>query len=516
MEYYFESDDKLNRLRYAEFLKSLLENCDKYRREDSEGAYVIAIDSPWGTGKTRFVKMLRNFLENRKSDTPAESPIDPSNGFLTVYYNAWDTDFSTDALEPLVYSLINSREFESDLFEQQADEEIKEFIGTAKKVLKVIGLSASHHFLGETATKVFETCLENEDKSNHDDCGFKKKRQAILDFRDTLSRVIAKTKNEKLVIIIDELDRCRPTFAIQTLELAKHLFAIDGLIFIFALDIKQLSCSVKTIYGQELDAPGYLCRFFDYITQLPLPDKRKIIEEKIANLERKGFFSLATPLTSKNTVSYEITEFILNIATTDNLSIRELLALLSHYEILIVTFLRNYNSEIPFLLYFFFLYLKLKHHDIFNLIFTNSQFNIKKWEQYLRDRLGSVIDERVILQKLVFLNRKDKIGAIEFTITDSNTSDYASSNKGVIVNSVKKIDAVNFDGIQVNCATYHNGIRGSTNYTYDKNSCFDQILFYNDIISWDSIKELTLPEFYQQQLEMFNFALPSDNSESKA
>ena len=197
MEYYFETDDKLDRKRYAEFLKSMLENCDKYRREDSEGAYVIAIDSPWGTGKTRFAKMLRSYLENRTKDTPVEAPIDPFNGFLTVYYNAWDTDFSMDALEPLIYSIINSPEFESELFDRQADEELNNFTDTAKRVLKVIGLSAAHHFLGETATSVIDKCLEVEDKTKPDDYGFEKRRQVILEFRETLSRVIAKTKKRK-------------------------------------------------------------------------------------------------------------------------------------------------------------------------------------------------------------------------------------------------------------------------------------------------------------------------------
>ena len=197
MEYYFDPDDKLERRKYAEFLKSMLENCDKYRREDSDGAYVIAIDSPWGTGKTRFAKMLRNYLENRTNDTPVETPIDPSIDFLTVYYNAWDTDFSSDALEPIIYSLINSPEFESELFEQQADEEIEKFANTAKKVLKVIGLSVSHHFLGETATNVIDKCLEEEGLKS-EDYGFEKRRQVILEFRDTLSRVIAKTQKKKL------------------------------------------------------------------------------------------------------------------------------------------------------------------------------------------------------------------------------------------------------------------------------------------------------------------------------
>ena len=198
-EFYFETDDKLERKKYAEFLKTLLEHCDEYRREDSDGAYVIAIDSPWGTGKTRLAKMLRNYLENRKIETPLESAIDPNNGFLTVYYNSWDTDFSNDALEPLIYSLINSPEFESELFEKQADDEIGEFIKTAKNVLKVVGLSAAHHLLGETATQAIEVCL-GEDEKNKDELGeYEKRNKAICDFRKTLSRVVKKTKKKKEV-----------------------------------------------------------------------------------------------------------------------------------------------------------------------------------------------------------------------------------------------------------------------------------------------------------------------------
>ena len=96
MEYYFDTDDKLERRKYAEFLKSMLENCDKYRREDSDGAYVIAIDSPWGTGKTRFAKMLRNFLEGRepkvidgKADQSFIPPAKEERKFNVIYYNSW-------------------------------------------------------------------------------------------------------------------------------------------------------------------------------------------------------------------------------------------------------------------------------------------------------------------------------------------------------------------------------------------------------------------------------------------
>lgn len=114
MEYYFKPDDKLDRERYAKFLETLLLRCDDYRREDSDGAYVIALDSPWGTGKTRFVKMLRNHLEGRtpklvgdKVDKSFIPEPDEDRAFNVIYYNAWETDFWSDALEPLISSIMD-------------------------------------------------------------------------------------------------------------------------------------------------------------------------------------------------------------------------------------------------------------------------------------------------------------------------------------------------------------------------------------------------------------------------
>lgn len=85
-------------------------------------------------------------------------------------------------------------------------------------------------------------------------------KDAISDFKESLEGIVSNQR--KIVIIIDELDRCKPTFAVQLLEIVKHLFDIKGITFIFMLDIEQLSYLIKTIYGQEMAAAGYLCRFF--------------------------------------------------------------------------------------------------------------------------------------------------------------------------------------------------------------------------------------------------------------
>ena len=82
-----------------------------------------------------------------------------------------------------------------------------------------------------------------------------------------------------LVIGIDELDRCRPSYAIEMLELAKHLFAVDHVVFALAVNRSELAHSVKVLYGQDFDAARYLRRFFDLDFRLPQPDRTAFIKQ---------------------------------------------------------------------------------------------------------------------------------------------------------------------------------------------------------------------------------------------
>ena len=76
------------------------------------------------------------------------------------------------------------------------------------------------------------------------------------------------TDDKPLLIFIDELDRCRPTFAIETLEAVKHFFDLKSIIFVFSLDCSQLKKSIQMVYG-DIDTVSYLQRFFDYEISLP-------------------------------------------------------------------------------------------------------------------------------------------------------------------------------------------------------------------------------------------------------
>ena len=114
-----------------------------------------------------------------------------------------------------------------------------------------------------------------------------KQRESFENFKKLLKSTSSwlSDNDKRLVVIIDELDRCKPTFAIQTLEIVKHIFDIENLTFIFAIDIHQLSHSVECVYGQGIDSSGYLCRFFDYIAKLPTSDITPYIQNTIANID---------------------------------------------------------------------------------------------------------------------------------------------------------------------------------------------------------------------------------------
>ena len=104
--------------------------------------------------------------------------------------------------------------------------------------------------------------------------------------------------------MVDELDRCRPSFAVELLEVAKHLFTVDGVVFVIAVNRAELTHSIQALYGKGFDARGYLGRFFDVDFRLPDPDRSRFIKEMIeavgirAYLERtpdqKGSYEIST------------------------------------------------------------------------------------------------------------------------------------------------------------------------------------------------------------------------------
>lgn len=108
-------------------------------------------------------------------------------------------------------------------------------------------------------------------------------KETITLFKKKLGRLIEALEKEAnvqlpLFIFIDELDRCRPTYAIELLEAVKHLFGVPGVYFVVATNLEQLGHSICAVYGEKFDSERYLKRFFDQEYLLPSPENARFTE----------------------------------------------------------------------------------------------------------------------------------------------------------------------------------------------------------------------------------------------
>jgi len=80
---------------------------------------------------------------------------------------------------------------------------------------------------------------------------------------------LIKERADRLIIFIDELDRCKPEYAIRLLERIKHYFDDERVVFVFSVNISQLQHTIRAYYGDGFDATRYLDKFFDLRVSLP-------------------------------------------------------------------------------------------------------------------------------------------------------------------------------------------------------------------------------------------------------
>ena len=222
-----------------------------------EGPGVFAVDGQWGTGKTTFLRMFKQLLRNQKR--------------RVIEINAWETDFAEDPLAALSYSLVAA------IPEDSGTEKLK---SAAVQLLRVAGPGAIRLLTGG---------LVNLDSAAQQEMGnalakwaedglarFAEHEQSLRDFKDALKGMVAECDDRPIVFVVDELDRCRPTYAVAMLETIKHVFDVDGLVFVLAVNRGQLDRSARTLYGEFGDPESYFKRFFDVELRLPESDRKSV------------------------------------------------------------------------------------------------------------------------------------------------------------------------------------------------------------------------------------------------
>ncbi len=254
------ANDKLERKQYAKILTSLIENADD--------GFTMSIDAEWGNGKTTFVRMWQTYLQQE--------------GYTTIYINAWENDFYTaDPFAVLINEMFTQIPRTS--FSDEQYQLLSSCVGGLAAIAKTIPILNVIGAFGDACKQVIDEC--KKDKNPLQACESYTKliqefRQKLQDFVHSIS------SDKKVVIFVDELDRCRPDFAIEMLERIKHLFCVDGLVFVLSIDKQQLEASVKGHYGSEsINATEYLKRFIDIEYRLPQPGKEKFILEQMQQHE---------------------------------------------------------------------------------------------------------------------------------------------------------------------------------------------------------------------------------------
>ena len=255
--------DLLGRKESIEALTNVISSLD--------GPCVMAVDAGWGMGKTTFLKMWAQHLRNER--------------FPVVEFNAWETDFAQDPFIAL-YSEITGGLSEL----PDASERIDGLRAAAGVVFRALPAAAARVALSAVpyagSQLVDELSPRPPTPREEVAATYQETKTALRAFREQLGQIakaIARENdNAPLVVMIDELDRCRPTYAIELLEAAKHLFNVDHIVFVVCLDRAQLAHSVKAVYGASFDAEGYLWRFFDIDYRLPSPDRKRSLMRRLA------------------------------------------------------------------------------------------------------------------------------------------------------------------------------------------------------------------------------------------
>lgn len=339
------SEDLLDRNeKFAEGIWSLIGNSSKVSENKS---LVLAIDSGWGTGKTWLLDMMQNNI-----------PDD----YQAFNYNAWESDDWSNALIPIVAQIKGIH---------SGKEQKKDFKEELNEVTTKLGVFLENHWKGLTVNILARNLTKFDftpviDKWNEvtKEIDLTKEYDDFVGAKNKFKEVLKElSSEEKIIFFIDELDRCKPTFAIETLEVVKHLFDIENYVFIFALDMQQLSHSVATVYGQNMDSAGYLRRFFDMQLRIPSPALSKYIDHIVTD-------DLMTENSRLNTTIEDIRNNIRNIFDKLYLTLRDINIVYSNFLIFVRyhNLLEKDNAMRKFYLYLFLFTIKYKKPSEYQLI----------------------------------------------------------------------------------------------------------------------------------------------------
>ncbi|WP_298970510.1 P-loop NTPase fold protein [uncultured Psychrobacter sp.] len=301
--------------------KSIAEKAIKLLKSDIDISPMV-IDGGWGTGKTEFCHKLINLM--KEDDTHS-----------VIYIDAFKADHINEPLMTVLAEIIKILPNES-----TRERFIKRVLPTVRFSLKSLAKAGISHLLRQDFADVAED-FTNEIEEATDkaidataELILKEHVEAEKNLQTLQAALTAISSQNPIVIFIDELDRCRPNFAIDMLEMIKHTFDVKDVSFVLITNTQQLRASINHCYGQAVDAQRYLDKFIKFRFELSAHSIRDLNYPVLAATDH--FFKLARDkecLPNELLGKEHFRKAIEHLVRHQNLSLREIETLILHIQI---------------------------------------------------------------------------------------------------------------------------------------------------------------------------------------
>lgn len=279
----------------------------------------LVIDGGWGTGKTEFSHKLKHLI------------IESDSTNRVVYIDAFKSDHSDDPILMLTAAIAST------LPPEQKNSFIKKAIPAIKFGAKTIAKAGAGWLLKQEADNIAED-FQDAFKSASD-AAIDGTIENLLNLHIESEKNIQSLKNtletisekNKTIVIIDELDRCRPSFSLNIIETIKHIFDAKNIHFVLITNKTQLHASINHIYGASIDAQKYLDKFLKYTINLPEYHKPNGYESCSTSVSH--WHNLSQSHDCLFVFNKSAHRYIEELITRTKLSLREIETLIRHFVI---------------------------------------------------------------------------------------------------------------------------------------------------------------------------------------
>lgn len=310
----FEIRDEYQRKPIAEKIIRLLESNVKVSP--------LVIDGNWGAGKTEFCQKLIHLIKDEETN------------LRPIYVDAFKADHADEPLMTLMAAVLKA------LPEAERQPLIKKALPVIKFGVKTTLKAGTSWLLKQDTADVvdgFETELKNagDQVINHAVESLLTDHVVAEESIATLQTALHDlAKKKPIVIFIDELDRCRPDFAVNMLENIKHIFDVDGVQFVLVTNFDQLRSSINHCYGNGLDAQRYLDKFVQFrlvLSETYKPNGYNVVLASVTHL--KMLVDNSGLLKGTKLKKGGVNRLLIALITANRLSLREVETLVLYLEI---------------------------------------------------------------------------------------------------------------------------------------------------------------------------------------